>query len=80
MSFHMPEGKQFTKKQVILLSIGCGFGIVHELFSLFTMEDLAHSRFRALGHVLVCIALVYAICFFIKRRDKGEESHLDKEG
>lgn len=71
----MPERQQFTRKQVILLSIACGLGIVSHLFSLFSMVDLAHNRFRALGHILVCITLVYAICFIIKRRDKGEDSN-----
>lgn len=76
----MAEGKKFSKKLVIILSIGCGLVIVSELYALFSLNDLSHHRFEALGHIFMCLVLAYAIYIFIKNRDKGEDSHIDKEG
>jgi len=76
----MAEGKKFSKKLVIILSIGCGLLIIRELFALFSLNDLSHHRFEALGHIIWCLVLAYAIYIFIKNRDKGEDSHIDKEG
>ena len=76
----MAEGKKFSKKLVIILSIGCGLVIVSELYALFSLNDLSHHRFEALGHIFMFLVLAYAIYIFIKNRDKGEDSHIDKEG
>ena len=76
----MAEGKKFSKKLVIILSIGCGLLIIRELFALFSLNDLSHHRFEALAHIIYCWVYAYAIYFFIKNRDKGEDSHIDKEG
>ena len=76
----MAEGKKISKKLVIILSLGCGLLIISELFALFSLHDLSHHRFEALVHIFMCWVYAYAIYIFIKNRDKGEDSHIDKEG
>ena len=70
----MAEQNKLTKKRVIWSGVILGLGILANIGLLFEIEDWSSYQhlFGAIGHIVICLLLVYVFFFILKKYKQSE--------